>query len=79
MRKEALPCLKDKGAGSVPVNDNERLIRLPDVLRMIPVSRSAFYDGIRRGIYPAPRPLGRRSVGWPLSEILAIVRNGTRT
>lgn len=50
-------------------------LRLEDVLTVYPVSRSAWYEGIKQGIYPAPIPLGRRSVGWSRAVIRALVES----
>ncbi|MCI0352034.1 MAG: integrase arm-type DNA-binding domain-containing protein [Acidobacteriales bacterium] len=44
-------------------------LRLPAVLALFPVSRAAWYQGIRDGIYPAPRKLALRSVGWKVEAI----------
>ena len=50
------------------------LLRLPDVLRRYPVSRTAWYDGIKLGMYPAPVRLGKRTVAWRESEIEALIQ-----
>lgn len=47
----------------------DRLIRLPEVLELIPVSRSAFYAGMKLGIYPSPKRIGKRTVAWREAEI----------
>lgn len=74
--KHPHPPVRDNGP--VPAaNDNDRLLRLHQVLELIPISRASFYAGIRKGIYPRPLRLGGRSVAWRLSSILAIVENGT--
>lgn len=51
-----------------------RLLRLPDVLDRIPVSRSDWYRGMRRGQYPRPVKIGLRAVAWRENEIDALVR-----
>ena len=50
------------------------LLRLPDVLRRYPVSRTSWYDGIKLGMYPAPVRLGKRTVAWRESEIEALIQ-----
>ena len=55
--------------------EGDGYLRLEDVLAVYPVSRSAWYEGIKQGIYPAPVPLGRRSVGWSRAAIRALVEN----
>jgi len=49
------------------------LLRLHDVLQRIPISRSALYAGVKRGIYPKPVLTGMRSVAWKEEEIEATV------
>ncbi len=49
-------------------------LRLPDVLRIIPVSKSTWWAGIRRGEYPAPVKLSARTSAWRLSDIDALCR-----
>ena len=55
--------------------EGDGYLRLEDVLTVYPVSRSAWYDGVKNGIYPASVPLGRRSVGWPRAAIRALVES----
>ena len=50
-------------------------LRLDAVLKIYPVSRTTWYDGIKQGIYPSPVQLGRRSVGWPIESIRALIAN----
>ncbi|TAX99818.1 AlpA family phage regulatory protein [Rhizobium leguminosarum] len=45
------------------------LLRLPDVLRQIPVSRSTIYAKIKAGAWPAPVRLSKRVVAWKSSDI----------
>lgn len=52
----------------------ERLLRLPDVLALYPVSRSSWYSGITTGQYPKPLRLGKRTVAWRQSDIEAAIR-----
>lgn len=47
----------------------EPLLRLPEVLKIVPVSRATWYAGIKTGCYPAPINLGQRAVAWRRSEI----------
>ena len=55
--------------------EGDGYLRLEDVLTVYPVSRSAWYEGIKQGIYPASVPLGRRSVGWPRAAIRALIES----
>ncbi len=51
------------------------VIRLPDVLRLYPVSKSHWWAGIKNGKYPKPVMLGERARGWRLGEVLALTTN----
>jgi prophage regulatory protein len=45
------------------------LLRLPAVRARVGLGRTAIYDGIAAGTFPAPIRLGRRCVAWPSTEI----------
>lgn len=47
----------------------ERLLRLPEVLRIIPVSRSEWYRRLAAGDAPQPVELGPRARAWRLSDV----------
>ena len=55
-------------------NPVEGFLRLPQVLKIIPVSRSTWYRGIKSGIYPKPVKLGLRASGWRKEAIQACVQ-----
>ena len=58
---------------------NERLLRLPEVLRYYPICRASWYHGVKEGKYPKPVQISARSVAWRLSDILALIeRTGTQ-
>lgn len=56
-------------------NSSTQLLRLPEVLKRFPVSRTSWYDGIELGLYPAPLRLGKRTVAWRASDIESVIRN----
>ena len=49
------------------------LLRLPQVLALIPVSRSAWWAGCKSGRYPKPVKLGPRTTAWRASDIAALL------
>lgn len=50
------------------------MLRLPDVLRLIPVSKSTWWAGVRTGRFPSPIPgLGGRIAAWRASDIRALI------
>jgi len=48
-------------------------VKLPQVLQVIPVSRSTFLNKIKSGEFPAAIKLSERSVAWRVSDIKALV------
>ena len=61
-----------------PTN-TDRLIRLPEVLERLPVSKSTWWEGVRTGKFPKPVKLGSRLTCWRLGDILELVERGVRT
>lgn len=51
----------------------DALLRLPQVLALIPVSRSAWWAGVASGLYPKPVKLSPRVTVWKASEIQAFI------
>ena len=58
----------------VPANG---FLRLPQVLALIPVSRSAWWAGCKSGRYPKPVKLGPRTTAWRASDIAALLEKLT--
>jgi len=52
------------------------LLRLPQVLQLIPISRSTWWAGVRSGRYPQPMKLGERATAWRADDIRALVEGG---
>jgi prophage regulatory protein len=52
---------------------SDRIVRLREVLATLGLSRTAFYLGMKKGTYPRPVQLGKRPVGWRLSQIEAVL------
>jgi Predicted transcriptional regulator len=44
-------------------------VRLPQVLAVIPWSKSAIYQAIREGRFPAPVKLGPRTAAWSVDTL----------
>ena len=58
--------------------DTSRLIRLRDVLDLLPISKSTWWDGVRAGKYPTPVKLGNRITCWRLEDVLELVDKGAQ-
>lgn len=51
----------------------QKLLRLPDVLERVPLSRSQLYIEMDRGRFPRPVKISERINGWPEAEVAAWV------
>lgn len=50
-------------------NQARIFLRLPDVLKIIPVSKSTWWAGCRSGEYPKPIKLSTRTSAWLQTDI----------
>ena len=50
-------------------------IRIRDVLRVIPVSRSTWWAGVQNGRYPAAIKLGPKITVWRVEDIRNLISN----
>ena len=48
-------------------------LRIAHVLRFIPVSRSTWWAGVRKGRYPQPVKLGPRITAWRAEDIRELI------
>jgi len=49
------------------------LVRIKQVLKFVPVSRSTWWSGVRDGRFPKPFKLSERVTVWRVSDIRAVV------
>lgn len=56
-------------------DEEQRLIRIADVRKLVPVSERTLYRMIDRGEFPKPRKLGGLLV-WPLSKVREWIEAG---
>ena len=56
-----------------PADLNYALYRIEAVLKLIPISRASFYNGIRGGKYPPPIKIGPRTSVWRARQIHALI------
>lgn len=54
------------------------LLRVKQVLRFIPISRSSWWAGVKSGRYPKPSKLSPRVTVWSVQSIRAIIEGGER-
>ncbi len=57
-------------ATEIPKNG---LLRVKQVLRLVPVSRSSWWKGVREGRYPKPVKLSERVTCWRASDIRKLI------
>ena len=51
------------------------LLRLPQVLALIPVGKSSWWRGCKTGRYPKPVKLGLRTTVWRAEDIAALMQS----
>jgi len=54
----------------------DKLIRLKEVLEIIPISKSSWWLGVKKGRFPKPIKLGPKTTCWRLSDILKLIEEG---
>lgn len=53
---------------------NQGFLRLPQVLAIIPISKSSWWDGCRTGRFPKPVKIGPRITVWRAEDIIGLVQ-----
>ena len=51
----------------------EKLLRLSEVLTRVPISRSAWYQGVKDGKFPPPIKLGSKTSAWRESDVNRLI------
>ena len=67
-----------KSISSIPPLPKEGFVRLPQVLAVIPVSKTQFWEGIKTGKYPSPIKLGPRTTAWRVEDIRGLIERLTK-
>lgn len=52
---------------------SKRLLRINQVLALVPIGRSSWWEGCRTGRYPKPIKLGPRTTVWRAEDIAAFI------
>lgn len=50
-------------------------LRLKQVLRLIPISKSSWWAGVKSGRYPQPTKLGARVTIWRAVDIFELIKS----
>jgi len=53
----------------MPLYPTTRLMRCSEVQNAIGLGRSTLYDYVGKGLFPRPRQLGPRAVGWLAEDV----------
>ncbi|MDN5278996.1 MAG: prophage regulatory protein [Clostridiales bacterium] len=61
-----------KSSEPVTISHPSQLLRLPQVLRLVPVSRSTWLAGVKSGRFPSAIK-NNRCVFWRASDVLALL------
>jgi len=48
-------------------------VRLPQVLKVFPVSKSTWWAGVKNGRYPKPVKLGPKMTAWRVEDIKELI------
>ena len=54
---------------------SQRLLRISQVLAIVPISRSSWWEGCRTGRYPKPIKLSPRTTVWRAEDIAAFIES----
>lgn len=48
-------------------------VRIKEVLKIFPIGRSTWWDGVKAGRFPKPVKLGQRTTAWKVEDIRHLV------
>lgn len=54
-------------------------LRLPSILKIYPIGRSTWWQGVKDGKFPKPIKLGKRTTAWRVEDIRALIENPPKT
>lgn len=58
-----------------PTQAREGFLRLPQVLNLVPVSRSTLWQRVKEGRFPQPIKLSERVTVWKTADVLAFIEH----
>lgn len=76
MRHSLISCSGSIGSETLPETG---FVRLPTVLRVFPVGKSTWWEGVRTGRFPQPVKLGPRTTAWKAEDIRTLIYSAART
>jgi len=48
-------------------------LRLPAILKIFPIGKSSWWQGVKDGKFPKPVKLGERTTAWKVEDIRALI------
>jgi predicted DNA-binding transcriptional regulator AlpA len=63
-------------APAYPFNGADRLLRINEVIQLLSISKSTWWEGVRTGQYPQPVRLGARITRWRWLQIAPLIEKG---
>jgi predicted DNA-binding transcriptional regulator AlpA len=55
--------------------ESAAFVRLPTILKILPISRSTWLTGIKSGHFPKPVRLGKRIAAWRIEDIRNLINS----
>lgn len=49
-------------------------IRIKEVLKIFPIGKSTWWDGVKKGKFPKPVKLGERITAWKVDDIRDLIK-----
>ena len=71
---QSLPRLMDQTANGTVFDDE--LVSVKEIIAVLKIGPTKWWDGVRRGIYPRPIKLGNRCTRWTKSSIERLMQKG---
>ncbi len=56
-----------------PILPETGFVRLPEVLKVFPISKSTWWAGVKSGNYPRPVKLGPKITAWRVEDIRTLL------
>ena len=55
--------------------DKAAFVRLPTILKLLPISKSTWLTGVKSGYFPKPVRLGKKITAWRVEDIRKLINS----
>lgn len=62
-----------------PLLPETGFVRLDTILKIIPVGRTTWWNGVKSGRFPKPIKLGPRTTAWRTEDIRALIEQNAKS